>query len=327
MKQGSNNGRELMNNKKSAIQISNLVKNFNGFRALNEISFTIEKGDVVGYLGPNGAGKTTTIKILTNLLSPTKGHAYINGVDVNRYPKVALQKVGSLIEVPGIYDYLTPHELLSYFGKVYQMDSKIIDSQIEKVLEELKIGDWEHKRLGAFSTGMQRRFGIAKALLHNPELLILDEPVLGLDPKGIKDIRDLIRQFQKEGITIFLSSHLLSEVSETCDRVIFLDHGNVVEQDTIDNVLKKTESKEITVNFLQPLSKEKIKKIEEIPLIKSFKSTSKGIRLLYDGTLKASAKILKNMVSLGLNPTSYSPESVKLEDFYISTIDDPKEAN
>lgn len=313
--------------KKSVIQISDLVKDYNGFRALKNISFTVEKGDVMGYLGPNGAGKTTTIKILTNLLNPTQGHAYIDGIDVNRYPKLALQKVGSLIEVPGIYEYLTPHDLLSYFGKVYQMDSKLINTRIEEVLDYLKIGDWEYKRLGSFSTGMQRRFGIAKALLHNPEILILDEPVLGLDPKGIKDIRDLIKGFQKEGMTILLSSHLLGEVSETCDKVIFLDNGKIIEQDTIDNIMKKAESKVITAKFLKPLSKEKAKKLEAISLIESLNSTSDGFVIFYDGTPETSAKILKEIVSLGLNLTSYSPETVSLEDFYLSTIGAEKGAN
>lgn len=313
--------------KKSVIQISDLVKDYNGFRALKNISFTVEKGDVMGYLGPNGAGKTTTIKILTNLLNPTQGHAYIDGIDVNRYPKLALQKVGSLIEVPGIYEYLTPHDLLSYFGKVYQMDSKLINTRIEEVLDYLKIGDWEYKRLGSFSTGMQRRFGIAKALLHNPEILILDEPVLGLDPKGIKDIRDLIKGFQKEGMTILLSSHLLGEVSETCDKVIFLDNGKIIEQDTIDNIMKKAESKVITAKFLKPLSKEKAKKLEAISLIESLNSTSDGFVIFYDGTPETSAKILKEIVSLGLNLTSYSPESLSLEDFYLSTIGAEKGAN
>ena len=178
--------------KNNAIQIVDLEKKFNGFTALNGISFNIERGDIVGYLGPNGAGKTTTIKILSNLLSPTRGQAFINGIDVNRYPKLALKTVGSLVEVPGIYEYLTPHEVLTYFGKIYQMSSKEIGPRVEEVLDLLKIGDWENKRLGTFSTGMLRRFNIAKTLLHNPEILILDEPVLGLDPKGIKHIRDLI---------------------------------------------------------------------------------------------------------------------------------------
>ena len=241
---------EPMDEGNIAIEILDLEKKYNGFVALKGISFTVEKGEIVGYLGPNGAGKTTTIKILTNLLKPTSGQAHIDGIDVNRHPKQALKTVGSLIEVPGVYEYLTPHEVLTYFGKVHEMDSQKIDPRIEEVMDLLEIGDWEHERLGSFSTGMLRRFNIAKAILHDPEMLILDEPVLGLDPKGIRYVRELIKGFQNGGMTIFLSSHLLGEVSEICEKVIFLDHGEIVEQDTVENVRKKMESKIINVKLL-----------------------------------------------------------------------------
>lgn len=309
------------------VRIVDLEKKFNGFTALNGISLTVEKSDLVGYLGPNGAGKTTTIKILTNLLHPTRGRAHINGIDVNRHPKLALKTVGSLVEVPGVYEYLTPHEVLTYFGRVYQMDSKEIGPRIEEVLDLLKIGDWEYKRLGTFSTGMLRRFSIAKAILHNPEILILDEPVLGLDPKGIKHIRDLLKQFQNQGISIFLSSHLLGEVSEICDKVIFLDHGEVVEQDTIENVMKKMESKVITVKLLNQMTKETLNTIRTISLIEGVDPTDDGVRIVFDGTPETSSKILKNLVSLGLDLISYTPASVSLEDFYLSVMGEERGVN
>lgn len=316
-----------MNETNIAIEIVNLEKQYNGFKALNGISFTVEKGDIVGYLGPNGAGKTTTIKILTNLLTPTRGHAHINGVDVNRHPKHALQPVGSLIEVPGIYEYLTPHDILTYFGKVYQMGSTEIGPRIEEVLEMLKIGDWEYKKLGTFSTGMLRRFSLAKALLHNPEILILDEPVLGLDPKGIKNVRELLKRFQNEGLTIFLSSHLLGEVSETCDKVIFLNHGEVVDLDTVDNVIRKIESKCITAKLLNPMSADTLDKIQTLPLVEGVDLIDAGIRIAFDGTPETSSKILKSLVSLGLDLISYAPDSISLEDFYISVMGDEKGVN
>ena len=165
------------------IQIENLSKRYNhDILALDNVSMKIRRGDVVGYVGPNGSGKTTTIKILMNLLTPTSGQTFIKDIDVNKDPKRALAPVGALIEVPGIYDYLTPHETLTYFGKIYGMKKNDIDKRIKEVLSLLKLSAWEHKRIGSFSTGMQRRLGIAKAILHNPEILILDEPAIGLDP-------------------------------------------------------------------------------------------------------------------------------------------------
>jgi len=306
-----------------AIQVDNLVKRYRqGVLALDKVSIKIEKGDIVGYLGPNGAGKTTTIKILTNLLTPTSGHAYIKGIDVNRHPKEALRAVGALIEVPGVYGYLTPHEMLTYFGKVAGMSPKEIQPRIEEVLEVIKLSQWEHKKLESFSTGMQRRFAIAKAILHEPEVLILDEPVLGLDPKGMKDVRDLIKKFQKEGMTILLSSHLLQEVSETCDNVIFIDKGKLVTTDSVENILNGIKTQTIDVKFLRPLEKKEIKAIEALELIDSIEMINDHIRIHFDGEPVSSSKILSEMISSGFEVVSFAPQKMGLEEFYISVMGD-----
>lgn len=306
-----------------AIQVENLVKIYNHrITALNGISLAIEKGDVVGYLGPNGAGKTTTIKILTNLIKPTSGHAYINGVDVSKQPKEALQYVGSLIEVPGVYDYLTPHEMLTYFGRVYRMNSRQINQRIDEALELVNLSDKAREKIGSFSTGMQRRLVLAKAVLHSPEILILDEPVLGLDPKGMKDIRRLIRRFHDEGMTVFLSSHLLGEVAETCDKVILLDKGEVITSDSIDNIRNRTEYKVINLKLLNPLSQEDVERIQEIELIDSVEIAEGTVRLHFDGEPATSVQILPRLVSLGLPIVSYNVEGMGLEDFYVSVLGD-----
>ena len=306
-----------------AIQIEDLVKIYSRkVTALDGVSLTIEKGDVVGYLGPNGAGKTTTMKILTNLIRPTSGHAYINGVDVNKRPKEALQYIGALIEVPGVYDYLTPHEMLTYFGKVYGMSSKQTKQRIDEALELVNLSDWAREKIGPFSTGMQRRLVIAKAILHKPEILILDEPVLGLDPRGMKDVRQLIRQFHDEGMTIFLSSHLLGEVAEICKRVIFLDRGKVIVSDSIENIRNRTERRAINAKFLNPLSSEDIDRMQAIELIDSIDIAGSTARIHFDGKPDTSAKILSTLVSQGFAISSYHMESMGLEDFYLSVMGD-----
>ena len=248
-----------------AIQTDNLVKRYgNGFTALKGISIKIKKGEVVGYLGPNGAGKTTTIKILTKLIKPTSGKAFINGVDVTRSPQEVLGKVGALIEVPGIYEYLTPFEMLTYFGRVHRIEKKDLDRRIKETLLLVKLAEWQNKKIGSFSTGMQRRLAIAKAVFHRPEVLLLDEPVMGLDPIGIRDIRELIRQFQSEGMTVFLSSHLLGEVAEVCNSVIFIDKGKVVQSEQIDKIAGRRETKAVRVEFSQPLSDKTIESIRSL---------------------------------------------------------------
>ena len=311
-----------------AIRTEKLVKKYgNGFTALDGVSLQIKKGQVVGYVGPNGSGKTTTIKILTGLLKPTSGHAYVNGIDVTANPREALRTIGALIEVPGVYDYLTPREMLTYFGKVYRMGSNEIDRRIKETLQLVRLSEWEHKKIGTFSTGMQRRLIIAKAILHEPDNLILDEPVLGLDPEGIRDIRELIRQFRNEGMTVFLSSHLLGEVAEVCNTVVFLNKGKVVSSDSIDKIGSTMERKVVDVKFLKPLSREEVEKLKAIELVRSVDVNDNTARLLYDGKPESSVRILRHLVSSNFDVVSYNVEGAGLEDYYVSVMSDEKGVN
>lgn len=310
-----------------AIETKNLVKKFNHFTALDGVSLQIEKGDTIGYVGPNGAGKTTTIKILTTLIKPTSGSAYINGIDIKKRSPETMKDIGALVEVPGIYDYLTPHEMLTYFGKVYRMSNNEINRRIKETLELVKLSDWETKKIGSFSTGMQRRLAIAKAIFHNPNILILDEPVLGLDPKGIKDIRELMRRFNSEGMTIFLSSHLLSEVAEVCNKIIFLDKGRVTAFETMEDIINKKQSTEIKARLLKPLSKEEVNKLASIEQIKNIEVTHDIVRINFDGKPETSYQILSRMISLGYEIVTYNIEVTELEDYYLSIMGDEKGVN
>jgi ABC-2 type transport system ATP-binding protein len=311
-----------------AIRTENLVKTYGkAFKALDGVSLQIGRGQVVGYVGPNGAGKTTTIKILTGLIRPTSGRAYVNGIDLAAKPRDALRTIGALIEVPGVYDYLTPHEILTYFGRVYGMRRDEIDRRIKETLELVRLPDWEHKKTGAFSTGMLRRLTIAKAILHKPDILILDEPVLGLDPKGIMEIREMIRQFRSDGLTVFLSSHLLSEVAEVCDSVIFLDKGKVVSSDSVEGIGRRVGHGVVDVRFLKPLSPQDTERLQAIDLIKSVDVRNGTARLQYDGKPESSVQILRLLVSLNLDVVSYAAEGVGLEDYYVSVMSDEKGVN
>jgi ABC-2 type transport system ATP-binding protein len=307
-----------------AIDVQELTKDFNGFRALDGVTFRVGKGDVVGYLGPNGAGKTTTIKILTNLLRPTSGHAYICDIDVNRNPKEALRHIGSMIEVPGVYDYLTPHEMLCYAGRVHGMARSETEERIKEVLNLTRIQDWEHKRIGSFSTGMVRRLMIAQTVLHKPEILILDEPAIGLDPRGIMDVRNLIRRFRSEDITVFMSSHLLPEVSETCNSVIFLNDGKVVSYDSIEEVQTRMVSRVLEVRFLGSPSPVAINRIRDLDSIAGLELHEGCATIEYDGRPETAATILEELIGLGLRILSYSPGSASLEDYYVSIMGDER---
>jgi ABC-2 type transport system ATP-binding protein len=311
-----------------AIRTQDLVKKYsNGFTALDGVSLQIKKGEVVGYVGPNGAGKTTTIKILTGLLKPSSGRAYVNNIDVTAKPREALRTIGALIEVPGMYDYLTPHEMLTYFGTVYRMSRHEIDHRITETLEMVRLSDWEHKKIGTFSTGMQRRLTIAKAILHKPDNLILDEPVLGLDPQGIREVRELIRRFRSEGMTVFLSSHLLGEVAEVCDTVVFLNKGRIVSADSIESIGRGMQHGVVDVKFLKPLSQEETEKLRAIELIRSVDVKDDTAQLGYDGKPESSVQILRRLVSSNLDVVSYHVEGSGLEDYYVSVMSEEKGAN
>jgi ABC-2 type transport system ATP-binding protein len=308
-----------------AIETRSLTKQYKGgILALKDLSIQIRHGTCVGFLGPNGAGKTTTIKILTNLIEPTSGAAYIDGVDVLREPKEALRQVDSLVEVPGMPDYLSPHEMLSYFGKVRGMSTDAIHARIKEVLATVKLSDWEHKKIGSFSTGMTRRLAIAKALLHDPDILIMDEPVIGLDPKGMRDIRDIIKGKIKEGKTIFLSSHLLGEVAETCTEVILLERGQVVGKGTVAELTTKALAKSIDVTFVRPLGNGEMAKVKSIDLVKGVDPLGDRLRLAFDGSPDTGAAILSRLVSMGLGVTSFTPQAATLEDVYVSVMGDEK---
>jgi ABC-2 type transport system ATP-binding protein len=315
----------MVNGREYVIETEGLVKMYGSdIKALDGVSIKIPRGKIVGYVGPNGSGKTTTIKILTNLIKPTAGKAYINGIDANKYPKEALCSVGALIEVPGIYDYLTPHEILVYFGKIYGMKKSDIDNRIVEVLKMVKLSSWENKKVGAFSTGMQRRFAIAKSFFHDPEILIMDEPVIGLDPKGIKEVRELIKSFQRENKTIFLSSHLLNEVADTCDSVIFINDGKILTHDTVDNITGSMHKNIIDVKFLKQPNYEELNRIKSFELITGLKIVNGIVHLDYDGTTVSSSKILSQLVSSGFEIISFTPEIVSLEDVYVSTMGDER---
>ena len=304
-----------------AIQTDKLVKKYGkGFTALDGISLNIKRGEVVGYLGPNGAGKTTTIKILAKCINPTSGRASINGVDVTRPASEVLVKVGALIEVPGIYEYLTPVEMLTYFARVYRIDKKDIDRRIKETLHFVKLSDWDRKKIGSFSTGMQRRLAIAKAILHRPEILLLDEPVLGLDPSGIRDIRELIRQFQSEGMTVFLSSHLLGEVAEVCNSVIFLDKGKVVESGTIGDIGSRLKSDAVRVEFSRALSNEEIARIQAVKSVRNVEAMGNTLRIHFEGGLPASYQMLRDLTGMNLEIVAYNPDKRGLEDYYLSIV-------
>ncbi|MBZ5591848.1 MAG: ABC transporter ATP-binding protein [Acidobacteriia bacterium] len=225
------------------IKVEGLTKRYARTLAVDDISFEVEKGQIVGFLGPNGAGKTTTMRVLTCFLPPTAGSAQIAGFDVLEQPLEVKKRIGYLPETPPLYPDMEVGEYLSFVGRLKGLSSADVPKRVNEVCDRCAISDVRMKLIGKLSKGYRQRVGLAQAILHNPDVLVLDEPTSGLDPKQIIETRELIRSLAGDH-TIILSTHILSEVEHSCERVIIINQGKLVAQDTVTNLTNRLRGSE-----------------------------------------------------------------------------------
>jgi len=302
------------------IVIEHLSKQYGKLLAVNDLSLAVERGVCVGFLGPNGAGKTTTIKMLTNLLRATNGKAYLNGVDVIHHPKAALDGVGAVVETPEFYPQLTPNECLSYIGTIRGLSAEVIADRSKVVLQQVKLLDVAERRTGTFSKGMKQRLAIAQALMHQPSILILDEPTSGLDPRGMVEVRDIIKELIKTDITILMSSHLLYEVQEVCDKVAIIDRGVLLKYDSVKN-LSAGQDVTVTINTLDPITPPEFKAIKALKDVKSVKRTQMlTLKVSFGGGSQAQFRVLRGVMNTGVRVVSYMPQRAAIEDIYLQLV-------
>lgn len=223
--------------------LKNLTKNFGTFTAVNNINLKIDKGELFGFLGPNGAGKTTTIKMIVGLLSPSSGNIFLDGLDVWQNPIESKMKIGYIPDQPYLYDKLTGREFLYFCGGLYNIDKKNLKNKIDELIDILKIGSWIDKRTEEYSQGMRQRIVIASAFLHNPELIIVDEPMIGLDPQSAFIVKKFFIEQVKNGKTIFMSTHSLNVVEEICTKVGIINKGCIIFNDDLSFLKKLKEEK------------------------------------------------------------------------------------
>src|SRR5256712_3999549 len=225
------------------IRVQEITKKYARNLAVDHISFEVQKGEIVGFLGPNGAGKTTTMRMLTCFLPPTSGTATVAGFDVLEQPLEVKKRIGYLPEMPPLYPEMGTAEYLSFVGKLKGLSGAELSKRIDYVCERCAIADVKKKLLGKLSKGYRQRVGLAQAIIHNPEVLILDEPTAGLDPKQINETRELIRSFAGDH-TIILSTHILTEVEQTCQKVIIINKGKLVATDSVHNLQSRARGAE-----------------------------------------------------------------------------------
>lgn len=224
------------------IEVKNLVKRYGDFEAVRGVSFEIKKGMIYGFLGPNGAGKSTTMNIITGCLAATEGEVTVNGCDIYEDPIGAKSAIGYLPEQPPLYTDMNPEEYLLFVGEAKGLRGDELYREVDRVIRKTGLDEYSTKLIKNLSKGYKQRVGIAQAILGNPEIVILDEPTVGLDPRQIIEIRELIKELGRDS-TVILSSHILTEIAEVCDYVIIISHGRVVASDTLENLTKKYEGK------------------------------------------------------------------------------------
>lgn len=248
-----------------SIEVKNISKSYGAQRALDNISFSVNKGEIVGFLGPNGAGKSTLMKILTTYITADEGSASVNGHDVNASQKAVQLSIGYLPEHNPLYLDLYVREYLAFNADVY----KVATSRIEEVIQLTGLSSESHKKIGQLSKGYRQRVGLANALLHNPDVLILDEPTTGLDPNQLIEIRNVIKNAGKDK-TVFLSTHIMQEVEAICDRVIIINNGKIVADKKLDKLISADKEQVIEVEFDYKIEEQAIAKIENLT---SYKNT------------------------------------------------------
>lgn len=248
------------------IEVKELVKRYSGNIAVDHLNFHVEKGQIYGFLGPNGAGKSTTMNMMTGYLAPTEGQIRINGHDVAEEPMEARKSIGYLPEIPPLYPDMTVLEYLRFAAELKRIPKQERGSEVERVMGETRIKDMENRLIRHLSKGYKQRVGLAQALLGDPEVLILDEPMVGLDPKQIIEIRELIRSLGKKH-TVILSSHILSEITSVCDHVLIISRGKLVASDTPENLsryMKESDALELTVRGSRAACEEAMELLKQV---------------------------------------------------------------
>ena len=300
------------------IEVSHLVKTYGNFTAVSDISFDIAKGEFMGLLGPNGAGKSTTLKAVTGLLRPTSGEIRIQGIDIKDHRR-ALQHVGSVIETPMPYGEFTPADLLYHVGRMYGLDKQETSIRSRDVLEEMKLWDWRYKKIDGFSKGMKQRVVLAQALLPNPEIIVLDEPTSGLDPRGMVEIREILKGLKKRDCSLLISTHILSEVSELCGSVTMIRDGKaVISGDVAELLSGSMGGVTLEIKMLRDITESLINDISGCQGVKEIETMGDHIvKVSFDGTPEQQAELISVAYSSGLGLMSVNESGKNLESLYM----------
>jgi ABC-2 type transport system ATP-binding protein len=299
-----------------AIEIRELTKAYGGTLAVDHVNLTVQRGEIFGYLGPNGAGKTTTMRMLLGLVRPTSGHARILGMDVVAHLPQVLARTGALIETPTFYPYLSGRDNLRAMARL----TRTPEARVTAILAQVDLLDAAKKPFRTYSLGMKQRLAVGAALLHRPELLILDEPANGLDPAGIVAMRDLMRQLKEEGHTVLISSHVLHEVEQICDRIVIMNRGRVVVEGRVGDLLGNEDMLEVRV---QPIADAE-RVLRSVAWIETVTRADADDCLLVGAPAARATDITRVLAEHGLYVSGVRPREQSLEHYFLDVMEDAR---
>jgi len=301
------------------IEVNNLSRQFGDHCAVDNVSFSLKKGEVLGFLGPNGAGKSTTMKMICGNLTPTVGEIKINGHDIIEQPKLAKAELGFLPEIPPIYPDLTVDEFLSYCAKLHGLRKDAIKKSVTRGKLKCGLTDMGSRLIANLSKGYQQRVGIAQAILHNPSVIILDEPTVGLDPIQILEIRELIRELGNEH-SVILSTHILPEVQHSCSRVQIIHHGKLVLNESVEGLSRRMTSSSLMVRFREQPDEDVLQNLAEVTAIDELKQGQ--YRIHHNQGTSISEAVAKLAVTNNWGLLELTPEKHDMEQIFLSITQD-----
>jgi ABC-2 type transport system ATP-binding protein len=299
------------------IQTKGLTKYYGSLPALVDLDISIEKGDIFGFIGPNGAGKTTTMRILATLLEPTRGTAFIDGLDVTKQGKEVRRRVGYMPDFMGVYDDLKVFEYLEFFAAAFGIERKRRSTIVEGVLELTDLKSKRNADVDSLSRGMQQRLGVARVLIHDPKALILDEPASGLDPRARIEIRELLRELKRMGKTIMISSHILSELEEICDHVGIVEHGRLVFSGTLEEIVARLGIQSKVRVKVMNNQRQAVELLSALPQVRQVDTQDDYIAVTFHDGQSGDGIIARTLVNGGVDIISIQPERLKLDDAFL----------
>ncbi len=301
-----------------ALEVRAITKRFDALTAVDAVSFTVAPGEIMGFIGPNGAGKTTTMRICSTLELPDSGDVRVDGVSVTAEPRKARARIGFMPDSYGAYANTTIHEYLDFFTRAYGLRGDARRSVIERVVEFTSLGDLREKHIDSLSKGMKQRLCLAKTLLHDPAVLILDEPAAGLDPRARVELRELVKALAGMGKSILLSSHILTELAEMCTSVTVIERGTVRGTGSVASIARGVSSLQ-RIYARAIVGADRLERtLLELPFVRNVRLEREGVSFDFEGDAPAVANLLVQLAGAGLGLCEFAPKLVDLEDVFLS---------